>query len=163
MTSAFSLFLVLLITIFVTELRSTLFGWMKISVLTSMFSFYSFMTLIDFGGVSATAILNSLINHPPKVTLIIENPLMCQFSGFMIHYSFLVSFFWLNTMSYDIWRTFRQVRGYGIVLQRNYQRRLRFIRYSVYAWGTPALIVIVSFVVRQQVYSTVRTTLLYTF
>ena len=61
-TSAFSLFLVLLITIFVTELRSTLFGWMKISVLTSMFSFYSFMTLIDFGGVSATAILTLLIN-----------------------------------------------------------------------------------------------------
>ena len=59
--SAFSIFLVLLITVFVAKLRSTLFGRMKISVLTSMFSFYSFMTLIDFGGVSATVTLNYFI------------------------------------------------------------------------------------------------------
>ena len=72
---------------------------------------------------------------------------MCQFSGFMIHYSFLVSFFWLNTMSFDIWRTFCQLRGYGSMLQRIHQRRRRFCWYSLYAWGTPALILLVSVVV----------------
>ena len=75
---------------------------------------------------------------------------MCQFSGFIIHYSLLVSFFWLNTMSFDIWRTLRKLKGYGTVLQRMHQRRRRFIRYSLYAWGTPAIILLVSVLVRQE-------------
>ncbi|KAF0310098.1 G-protein coupled receptor Mth2 [Amphibalanus amphitrite] len=57
----------------------------------------------------------------------------CQAIAIIMYYSFLAVCFWLNTMSFDIWRTFSRVHapttgGSGT---------RRFIRYSVYSWLSP--------------------------
>ncbi|KAK5639760.1 hypothetical protein RI129_010571 [Pyrocoelia pectoralis] len=59
-------------------------------------------------------------------------PLCCLFF-------FISSFFWMNVMSIDIWRTFsgkREVLGNTRELARR-----RFIIYNVYAWGVPFVLV----------------------
>ncbi|KAL5291399.1 hypothetical protein ACFFRR_010665 [Megaselia abdita] len=54
-----------------------------------------------------------------------------------IHFFFLAAFFWLNTMCFNIWWTFRDFRPTS--LEKNQEVvRLRF--YCVYAWGIPLLI-----------------------
>ncbi|XP_046427059.1 G-protein coupled receptor Mth2-like isoform X2 [Neodiprion fabricii] len=63
---------------------------------------------------------------------------LCQFSSFVIHFSFLASFFWLNVMCVDIWWTFAGYRSIqGSVRQRE---RKKFILYSIYAWGCACLL-----------------------
>lgn len=56
------------------------------------------------------------------------NPIFCKFAGYTIYFSFMTSFFWLNTMCFDIFWTFRAV-------QSNWSARKKFIYYCVYAWG----------------------------
>jgi hypothetical protein len=34
-----------------------------------------------------------------------------------MHFFFLASFFWVNVMSFDIWRTFRHMRGYSSMVK----------------------------------------------
>lgn len=129
--SAFSLLLCLAITVSTHHLRTSMFGYMKISLLISMSAFFTVMTMMNYGGVE----------------LILNYPLLCRASGFMVNFSFLSSFFWLNTMSFDIWKTFRHMRAYGSMIQRIQSRRRRVILYSIYAWGCPALITLLSLLV----------------
>lgn len=59
-------------------------------------------------------------------------------SAFIIHFSFLASFFWLNIMSFDIWWTFggfRTLRG-----SKQQRDRKKFIIYSIYAWGSASFL-----------------------
>ncbi|XP_015514294.1 G-protein coupled receptor Mth isoform X3 [Neodiprion lecontei] len=63
---------------------------------------------------------------------------LCQTLAFVIHFSFLASFFWLNVMCVDIWWTFAGYRSIqGSVRQRE---RKKFILYSIYAWGCACLL-----------------------
>nr|XP_034175038.1 G-protein coupled receptor Mth2-like isoform X2 [Osmia lignaria] len=67
----------------------------------------------------------------------ISDPLCIAFA-FVIHFSFLASFFWLNVMCFDIWWTFGGFRSLqGSVKQRE---RKKFLIYSVYAWGCAFLL-----------------------
>ncbi|KAK1118505.1 hypothetical protein K0M31_014816 [Melipona bicolor] len=62
----------------------------------------------------------------------ISDPL-CIVFAFIIYFSFLASFFWLNVMCFDIWWTFGGFRSLrGSVMQRE---RKKFLIYSIYAWG----------------------------
>ncbi|XP_033311815.1 G-protein coupled receptor Mth2-like isoform X2 [Bombus bifarius] len=62
----------------------------------------------------------------------------CSTIAFIIHFSFLASFFWLNVMCFDIWWTFGGFRSlHGSVKQRE---RKKFLIYSVYAWGCASLL-----------------------
>ena len=99
--SAFFLLLCLAITLAVPTLRSSMFGYMKISFLTSISSFFIAITAMAFGGP----------------TLILDHPVLCRFLGYFTNFAFLSSFFWLNTMSFDIWRTFSNMRAYGSMIQ----------------------------------------------
>lgn len=60
--------------------------------------------------------------------------LPCKFLGYMVYFWFMVSFFWLNVMSFDIYWTFRGVRG------AKSTERKKFALYSLYAWGCPLLL-----------------------
>ncbi|XP_043249028.1 G-protein coupled receptor Mth2-like [Colletes gigas] len=63
---------------------------------------------------------------------------VCVAFAFIIHFSFLASFFWLNVMCFDIWWTFGGFRSLqGSVKQRE---RKKFIIYSIYAWGCASLL-----------------------
>ncbi|XP_018302659.1 G-protein coupled receptor Mth2 [Mycetomoellerius zeteki] len=66
---------------------------------------------------------------------------ICIAIAFIIHFSFLASFFWLNVMCFDIWWTFGGFRSLqGSVKQRE---RKKFIIYSIYAWGSASLLSII--------------------
>ncbi|XP_014486106.1 PREDICTED: G-protein coupled receptor Mth2-like isoform X3 [Dinoponera quadriceps] len=65
----------------------------------------------------------------------------CIAIAFIIHFSFLASFFWLNVMCFDIWWTFGGFRSLqGSVKQRE---RKKFIIYSIYAWGCATVLTVV--------------------
>ncbi|XP_017794200.1 PREDICTED: G-protein coupled receptor Mth2-like [Habropoda laboriosa] len=67
----------------------------------------------------------------------ISDPLCIAFA-FVIHFSFLASFFWLNVMCFDIWWTFGGFRSLqGSVKQRE---RKKFLIYSIYAWGCASVL-----------------------
>ncbi|XP_011696771.1 PREDICTED: G-protein coupled receptor Mth2-like [Wasmannia auropunctata] len=65
----------------------------------------------------------------------------CIAIAFIIHFSFLASFFWLNVMCFDIWWTFGGFRSLqGSMKQRE---RKKFLMYSIYAWGSASLLSII--------------------
>ncbi|XP_020295645.1 G-protein coupled receptor Mth2-like isoform X7 [Pseudomyrmex gracilis] len=66
---------------------------------------------------------------------------LCIITAFVIHFSFLASFFWLNVMCFDIWWTFGGFRSLqGSVKQRE---KKKFIMYSIYAWGSASIFTLV--------------------
>ena len=67
----------LLLHIIVPELRSSLFGWMKISHLTSMLLTFLLMAITSFSGV----------------TLILDFKTICTIIGFATHYFFLSRYY----------------------------------------------------------------------
>ncbi|XP_065081426.1 G-protein coupled receptor Mth2-like isoform X2 [Ochlerotatus camptorhynchus] len=67
--------------------------------------------------------------------------LPCMFLGYMVYFWFMVSFFWLNVMSFDIYWTFRGVRG------AKSTERKKFALYSLYAWGCPLLLTSIALII----------------
>ncbi|XP_076286754.1 putative G-protein coupled receptor Mth-like 3 isoform X1 [Lasioglossum baleicum] len=66
---------------------------------------------------------------------------LCYAVAFVINFSFLASFFWLNVMCFDIWWTFGGFRSLqGSVKQREQKK---FIIYSIYAWGCASILTVV--------------------
>ncbi|KAH8245356.1 hypothetical protein KR032_009500, partial [Drosophila birchii] len=84
-----------------------------------------------------------------KVLLAIEElssdlqtrPMACLVVAIGMQFFFLAAFFWLNTMCFNIWWTFRDLRP--TLLERN-QEALRLCLYSLYAFGGPLLITFVA-------------------
>ncbi|XP_016971867.1 probable G-protein coupled receptor Mth-like 1 [Drosophila rhopaloa] len=70
----------------------------------------------------------------------------CLLLAICMQFFFLAAFFWLNTMCFNIWWTFRDFRPSS--LERN-QEALRLFLYSLYAWGGPLLITFVAACVDQ--------------
>ncbi|XP_037052450.1 probable G-protein coupled receptor Mth-like 1 isoform X2 [Bradysia coprophila] len=60
-----------------------------------------------------------------------------------IHFFFLAAFFWLNTMCFNIWWTFRDFRPTSL---EKGQELVRLRIYQVYAWGVPFIICLVAIV-----------------
>ncbi|XP_032676921.1 probable G-protein coupled receptor Mth-like 1 [Odontomachus brunneus] len=61
----------------------------------------------------------------------------CKALAIMAHFFFLAAFFWLNTMCFNIWWTFRDLRP--VSLEKG-QETLRLRVYGCYAWGGPFLV-----------------------
>ncbi|CAH0585607.1 unnamed protein product [Chrysodeixis includens] len=61
----------------------------------------------------------------------------CLFAAFIVYYAFQTSFFWLNVMCFDIWRTFSGYRGGSMNKRRE---KKRFLLYGLYAWGMPLVL-----------------------
>ncbi|XP_045784909.1 probable G-protein coupled receptor Mth-like 1 [Maniola jurtina] len=64
-------------------------------------------------------------------------PPLCRALAVCMHFLFLSAFFWLNTMCFNIWWTFRDFRPTS--LERG-QEACRLRVYMVYAWGGPLLL-----------------------
>ncbi|XP_024867554.1 uncharacterized protein LOC112451881 [Temnothorax curvispinosus] len=62
-------------------------------------------------------------------------------SGFVIYFSALASYFWLNVICFDIWWTFGEFRS----LQGNVKQRekKKFVMYSIYAWGSASILTVI--------------------
>uniref|UniRef100_T1IQX9 G-protein coupled receptors family 2 profile 2 domain-containing protein n=1 Tax=Strigamia maritima TaxID=126957 RepID=T1IQX9_STRMM len=71
--------------------------------------------------------------------------LACTVVGVAMFFAFLSSFFWMNTMAYDVWRALRQATAELRVSSGRQWRR--FLIYSTYSWLSPALIVAISVVI----------------
>ncbi|XP_050545730.1 probable G-protein coupled receptor Mth-like 1 [Daktulosphaira vitifoliae] len=61
----------------------------------------------------------------------------CVFTAIVMHFVFLAAFFWLNTMCFNIWWTFRDLRPANL---DKGQEACRFRLYQLYAWGVPFVI-----------------------
>ena len=69
--------------------------------------------------------------------------------GFILQFTYLQAFFWMNVLSYDIYRAFRKVRLTSVASkERDDIRKLLF--YTMYASGAPMIIIILSVVVEYQ-------------
>ncbi|KAK3105222.1 hypothetical protein FSP39_020107 [Pinctada imbricata] len=66
-----------------------------------------------------------------------ESKWICQLYGVLLHYLFLAAFFWMNVMSFDVFKTFAN----KCILTRVRGVKKYFPRYALYAWGSPAVIV----------------------
>ncbi|XP_045772438.1 probable G-protein coupled receptor Mth-like 3 isoform X2 [Maniola jurtina] len=66
----------------------------------------------------------------------------CLGSNFCIYFFFLASFFWMNVLSFDIWKQFRKKRLSSYREQRGEYRR-KFLTYSIYAWGIPLAMAVI--------------------
>nr|QZD25057.1 GPCR24 [Spodoptera exigua] len=71
----------------------------------------------------------------------------CLVVAFIVYYAFQTSFFWLNVMCFDIWRTFRSYKnfvknnsGYRGGSTNKRRERRRFLLYGLYAWGVPLIL-----------------------
>jgi len=61
----------------------------------------------------------------------------CANFGISIYYFFLTSFFWMNTIAFDVWRSFRVVIKELRISSHRVPWR-RFLLYSIYSWMVPA-------------------------
>lgn len=64
----------------------------------------------------------------------------CFLIAVAMHFVFLAAFFWLNTMCFNIWWTFRDLRPQST---EKSQERIRLYLYEAYAWGVPFVIVFI--------------------
>ncbi|XP_049788514.1 G-protein coupled receptor Mth2-like isoform X2 [Schistocerca nitens] len=70
----------------------------------------------------------------------------CVACAFIIYFSFLASFFWLNVMCFDIFWTFSGFRSLrGTAREREHKK---FIIYSIYSWGCPLILLSVTLVMQ---------------
>lgn len=70
--------------------------------------------------------------------------IFCLFSAFVLLYSFLAMFFWLNIMCFDIWRVIRataRVIPLSGILSNDAKK---FRLYCLYGWGVPLLVAVVA-------------------
>ena len=68
----------------------------------------------------------------------------CIISGYMLQYFFLGFFFWINTMSFNIWLKFTRM---SMQSPSKEEENKKFWKYFAYAQGTPLLIVIITAIV----------------
>ncbi|XP_026815269.1 G-protein coupled receptor Mth2-like [Rhopalosiphum maidis] len=67
----------------------------------------------------------------------------CICQAYAIQFSLLASFFWLNVICFDIWRTFSGFRPLRGNIREHEAKK--FIIYSIYAWGCTSFISIITF------------------
>ncbi|CAF1413452.1 unnamed protein product [Adineta steineri] len=66
---------------------------------------------------------------------------VCLIFALGIHFFYLASFFWMNVMAFDLWKTFH--KGFSLYI-RDIHERLPF--YALYAWGMPGIIVLIGII-----------------
>ncbi|XP_034490940.1 G-protein coupled receptor Mth2 isoform X2 [Drosophila innubila] len=70
-----------------------------------------------------------------------SNNKLCIISGFLVYFFLMAAFSWMNITCFDIWKTFGSTRSKSA--QRR-EQRTRFIWYSVYGWGLPTILTIIT-------------------
>ncbi|XP_072015060.1 probable G-protein coupled receptor Mth-like 3 [Amphiura filiformis] len=68
-----------------------------------------------------------------------ENKTTCEMITLVMHYSWLAVFFWMNVLSFDLGCTFGSKS-----IKRNSNVTSQFMKYSLYAWGVPGILVAIT-------------------
>lgn len=102
------------------------------------------MALCCYSGCQAVAFLSLAIlqlgGH-----LLDENG--CDGIAFVIQFSFIACFFWLNVMTVETWQLVRQYGVVGSAIRNGRPNSGQsFLYYSLWGWGLPAILIIVSLV-----------------
>ncbi|RWS04696.1 hypothetical protein B4U79_13826, partial [Dinothrombium tinctorium] len=71
-------------------------------------------------------------------TYIIQSSSLCLTVALFVHYFYLASFFWMNVISFDMYKCFDS----GLLSLRSWDNRC-FLVYSLYSWLSPAAFVVV--------------------
>ena len=69
---------------------------------------------------------------------------LCKFIAIVLHYGFLAYFWWMNVMAFDIWRAFTMKSHSFHTGKRTISKR--FLYYSLYAWLSPLLFVVLGII-----------------
>ncbi|XP_075163341.1 uncharacterized protein LOC142235975 [Haematobia irritans] len=112
----------ILIYLFVKKLRTNFTGKMQICYLVSMLVSYSIISFINIDGTRWGFIV-------------------CSTLGFTGYFFFMSMYLWLNVLCFDMWRNFKE---FNLDYNDSQENALRFIAYSLYAWGIAGLFTIIS-------------------
>lgn len=126
MVSCVFLVITLFVYVWIPELRGKLHGRCLLSMVSSLLATYVLMTVVQLAveGMSDPA---------------------CLACAFLKQLTMLASFFWLNVMCFDIWRSLKSMRPAS---ETSAKSRQRFLLYSVYAWGSPLVIASVTIIIQ---------------
>jgi len=72
---------------------------------------------------------------------------LCQATSIFMHYAYLAAFFWMNVLSFDLWSTFAKTTGSDF--KEDPERW--FLNYSLYGWGSPFVVIVLSVIVNYSV------------
>ena len=141
----FSLFfpvLTFVVYMLLPELRAPLFGKITMIFVFCLFLAYFSISIVSFGHWK-------FVNDRPVG---MDYSPICRILGFMVQFTYLQAFFWMNILSFDIYKTFCKVKKFTkntkIGGKQDEIRKLLF--YTMYACGAPMLIIILSVVVEYQ-------------
>ncbi len=147
--------------------RAPIFGKITMIFVFCLFLAYLSISIVSFGH-------SSLVNHRP---LGLDYSPICRVLGFVLQFTYLQAFFWMNVASYDIYRCIKKLKNQALIKirvihsskidllefcrafrkvrltsvaskERDDIRRLLF--YTMYASGAPMIILILSVVVEYQ-------------
>ena len=68
----------------------------------------------------------------------------CILSGYLVLYFFLAFFFWINTMSFNVWFKFTRMT---MIPPTRKQEKKKFLKYTCYAQGMPFLIAVITAII----------------
>ncbi|KAL1517939.1 hypothetical protein ABEB36_001635 [Hypothenemus hampei] len=91
-------------------------------------------------------VLSLLISYILLVTVNLYKDLyglVCESVGYMTVFFFMVSFFWMNVICFDIWYTFSGGRGF--IGSKRTSEKKRFLFYCCYAFGVPICMAIITY------------------
>lgn len=142
--TASNVFLILTFVVYMLlpELRAPLFGKITMIFVFCLFLAYFSISIVSFGHWK-------FVNDRPVG---MDYSPICRILGFMVQFTYLQAFFWMNILSFDIYKTFCKVKKFTkntkIGGKQDEIRKLLF--YTMYACGAPMLIIILSVVVEYQ-------------
>ncbi|ESO84356.1 hypothetical protein LOTGIDRAFT_75274, partial [Lottia gigantea] len=119
---------------------TAIIGRLSVVALCSVLvTYWLFKSLRNLPGINTMNLTLALLIGE---TMFIEGessaiPWVCSLVAISVHYFFLASFFWMNVMSYDVYKTFAN----KCILTRIRGTKKFLPRYAMYAWGSPAIIV----------------------
>ncbi|XP_020290917.1 G-protein coupled receptor Mth2-like isoform X2 [Pseudomyrmex gracilis] len=80
--------------------------------------------------------------------LLLDNPVedysLCAPWSYVFHFAIYSTFLWLNVTCFNVWRTFGEL--HSMHQRRLKSNRARFAIYSLYAWGVPFVVTILTIV-----------------
>lgn len=125
---------------------STIASILSIFALTiTLLTFALFSSLRNLPGCNTINLIIALIFAQIlflcQSLFIMTRSSVCLMFAIGIHYFYLASFFWMNVMAFDLWKTFH--KGFSLYL---YDIRERLPFYAAYAWGMPILFVLLGII-----------------
>ncbi|XP_060599753.1 adhesion G protein-coupled receptor E3-like [Ruditapes philippinarum] len=112
-----------------------------LSLAVTLAVYVAFPQLLNVPGkILVSLIISLLFAHVLfLVASQVENfHILCIIFGILVHYFFLAAFCWMNVIAFDLWMTFS---NRFMTPGSDSKGRKRFVRYSIYAWTLPTMIV----------------------